>query len=163
ARAGTGYGGAARAQAALTGPGPLLHGGGPGQAHSGPPRAGRVGPATRPFGAPRPPPPRGPAPPRPRRAGPAAPPDPRPRPPRRPRPPAPVPAAPPCPVPASPSLRELGSRRLGGQNLSWTSTLLYDNILICLVKANNLIASVWCPSQWKGEKGRRLKAAAAPA
>ena len=62
-----------------------------------------------------------------------------------------------------PSLRELGSRRLGGQNLSWTSTLLYDNILICLVKANNLIASVWCPSQWKGEKGRRLKAAAAPA
>ena len=35
--------------------------------------------------------------------------------------------------------------------------------LICLVKANNLIASVWCPSQWKGEKGRRLKAAAAPA
>lgn len=72
-------------------------------------------------------------------------------------------AAPPYPVPASPSLRELGSRRLGGQNLSWTSTLLYDNILICLVKANNLIASVWCPSQWKGEKGRRLKAAAAPA
>lgn len=62
-----------------------------------------------------------------------------------------------------PSLREQSSRRLGGQNLSWTSTLLYDNILICLVKANNLIASVWCPSQWKGEKGRRLKAAAAPA
>lgn len=62
-----------------------------------------------------------------------------------------------------PCLRGLCSRRQGGQNLSWTSTLLYDNILICLVKANNLIASVWCPSQWKGEKGRRLKAAAAPA
>ena len=76
----------------------------------------------------------------------------------------PLPRCPAIPRACAPSsLREQSSRRLGGQNLSWTSTLLYDNILICLVKANNLIASVWCPSQWKGEKGRRLKAAAAPA
>ena len=72
-------------------------------------------------------------------------------------------AAPPYPVPASPQPAGTWFPQAGGQNLSWTSTLLYDNILICLIKANNLIASVWCPSQWKGEKGRRLKAAAAPA
>lgn len=79
--------------------------------------------------------------------------------------PEPPPAAVPRHTPCLRPLQPAGTKfpQAGGQNLSWTSTLLYDNILICLIKANNLIASVWYPSQWKGEKGRRLKAAAAPA